>query len=63
MKPFLELNLRDDSAKSVPPNLAKPTNEESKPMIVGKRLNRLARKAAHRAATHSGGGGSGLFSK
>jgi len=53
-KPFLQLNLRDESAKPAAANLVKAESEEPKPLIVGKRLNRLARKAAHRAARPSG---------
>ncbi|HEV2214886.1 MAG TPA: hypothetical protein VGR64_06320 [Terracidiphilus sp.] len=62
MKPFLELNLRDDRDKPAAPALNKPESEEPRPAPVAKRVNRLANKAAHRAATHSGTG-SGLFSK
>ena len=62
MKPFLQLNLRDESPKPAAPGTKKQENEEPRPAIFGKRLNKLANKAAHRAATHAGGG-SGLFSK
>jgi hypothetical protein len=63
MKTLLQLNLRDESVKPANTNPTKTEGEEPKnPVIVDKRLNRMARKAAHRAATHSGGG-TGLFSK
>ncbi len=62
MKTLLQLNLHDESVKPANPSQTAPAGEQPKPITVDKRLNKLARRAAHRAAIHSGGG-SGLFSK
>jgi hypothetical protein len=62
MEKLLQLHLEPDDKKSEAPNPSQQQAEEPKPLIVGKRLNRLARKAAHRAATEYGHS-SGLFSK
>lgn len=62
MKSLVELNLRDQPDRPAAPKSAEPEKQEPKPVVDAKRLNKLAKKAAHRAATHSGGG-SGLFSK
>lgn len=63
MKPFVELNLHDDPEKATTPSPPKQEGEEIKPLVSSKKLNRLARKAAHRAALDSGRGSPGLFSK
>ncbi|HEU5457992.1 MAG TPA: hypothetical protein VFU68_05195 [Terracidiphilus sp.] len=62
MKPLVELSLRDDRDRPAAPMSTQPEKQEPRPVIDAKRMNKLAKKAAHRAATHSGGG-SGLFSK
>ena len=63
MKPLVELHLRDDSEKAATPSPPKQEGEESKPLVPSKKLNRMARKAAHRAAVDAGRSSSGLFSK
>ena len=62
MKPLLQLNLQDDREKPESAN-PKPESAEPVPPVVDKRLNRLARKAAHKAAMQYGRSGSGIFSK
>lgn len=63
MKPFVELHLQDIPEKAKTPSPPTQEGEESKPFVPSKKLNRLARKAAHRAAADTGRGTSGLFSK
>ncbi len=65
MKPLLELHLRDEPEKPSVPNPLKQEQEgeESRPFVASKRLNRMARKVAHRAAVDAGRSSSGLFSK
>lgn len=63
MKPLIELHLRDDPEKAKAPSLPNQEVEESKPFVPSKKLNRMARKAAHRAAVDSGRSSSNLFSK
>lgn len=62
MKSFLQLNLQTPERKPEDANAPKPL-EEQKPVVVNKRLNRMANRAAHKAATVYGRSGSGLFSK
>ncbi len=63
MKPLLQLNLQSDREKAESENPPKPEGEQQEPRVVGKRLNRLARKAAHKAATEYSRSGSGIFAK
>ncbi|MDE3186989.1 MAG: hypothetical protein KGM96_05610 [Acidobacteriota bacterium] len=63
MKPLLELHLRDEPEKAKAPDLPKQEVEESMPLAPSKKLNRMARRAAHRAAVDAGRSSSGLFSK
>ena len=63
MKPLLELHLRDDTERATVPDLSKQEVEESKPPVPSRKLNRIARKAAHRAAVDAGRSSFGLFSK
>lgn len=64
MKPILQLNLRDENEKPQAANLSKSGNEEARPVVLGKRVNRFVNRAAHKAAGEFGkSGGSGLFSK
>lgn len=61
MASLLQLNLH--SAKTENANLHKPECEEVRPLVVGKRLNRMINKAAHKAAREFGRNSSGVFSK
>ncbi|HEX7729856.1 MAG TPA: hypothetical protein VF392_12515 [Terracidiphilus sp.] len=63
MKPFLQLNLQTPDKKPEDATLPKPEGELNKPLGDPKRLNRIANRAAHKAASVYGRGGSGLFSK
>lgn len=63
MQSFLQLNLNTPEKKPETAGPAQPTHEEQKDIVVGKRLNRMANRAAHKAATVYGRKGSGLFSK
>jgi hypothetical protein len=63
MKPFLQLNLKSDSDKAGESSLPKPEREEPQPQTVGTRVNRMAKKAAHRAGREFGRNAAGIFSK
>ncbi|HWA94876.1 MAG TPA: hypothetical protein VG844_09770 [Terracidiphilus sp.] len=63
MQSFLQLNLQTPEKKPENAGTTQPANEEQKNLVVGKRLNRMANRAAHKAATVYGRKGSGLFSK
>ena len=64
MERFIQLNLHNENEQAEPANL--PSDQQQKvqePPIIGKRVNRMLNKAAHKAASHYGKGGSGIFSK
>ena len=63
MKPLLQLNLNSDREKTDVASLPKPEGEASEPLVIGPKLNRMAKKIAHRAATEYGRSGSRIFSK
>ena len=66
MERFIQLNLRSDSEKAAADNSPNPTGyrePEVSPMG-SKRLNRMLKKAAHKASSEYGRGGKGgIFSK
>ena len=61
MERFIQLNLRGDIEKAEAANLPKPEIKE--PEVFGKRLDRMVKRAAHRAATEFSRSKSGIFSK
>jgi len=64
MKPFLQLNLKSDNEKAEAPNFPRQEGEEQKePLPPSKRFNKFVKSTAHKAASHSGRGGSGIFTK
>ncbi len=63
MDSLLQLHLQSDNPKPEAEKLSKPENEEPKPVVTSKRLNRIMNRAAHKAATEYGRSGSGIFSK
>ena len=63
MQTFLQLNLQVPERKPEDANPPKPEGGEVRPLEEGKKLNRMANRAAHKAATVYGRSGSGLFSK
>jgi hypothetical protein len=63
MKPLLQLNLRSDSEKAGESNLPKQEPGEPEPHVIGARVNRMAKKAAHKAGREFGRSSSGIFSK
>ena len=63
MEPLLQLNLRDDREKKETPKPDEAKTEEQLAAEAEKRLNRIAAKAAHRAATEYQQSRSSLFSK
>ena len=64
MKPFLQLNLNSESNKPEAPNFPKLEREEQKePLPPSKRFNKFVKSTAHKAASHSSRGGSGIFTK
>jgi len=64
MKPFLQLNLISQSDKAEAPNFQKAEREDQKePLPPSKRFNKFVKSTAHKAASHSGRGGSGIFTK
>jgi hypothetical protein len=61
MERFIQLNLRDDSAKAEAEN---PSNSEPKASTGNdKIINLMANKAAHKAASNFARSNSGIFSK
>ncbi len=64
MKPFLQLNLNSETDKVEAPNFSKQEREEQKdPLPPSKRFNKFVKSTAHKAASHSGRSGSGMFTK
>ncbi len=63
MPSLLQLRLEVDKEKAEAPDTSKPEVREPQPPVMGKRLNAIVNRAAHKAATHSGRQGSGIFSK
>ena len=65
MERFIQLNLRSDSEKAAADNSPNPEYREPEAPVVGsKRLNKMLKKAAHKASTEYGRGGKGgIFSK
>ena len=63
MESFIQLNLQNENEKAGPTNLPTDQQKVQEPPVIGKRLNRMLNKAAHKAASQYGRGGSGIFSK
>jgi len=66
MDSFIHLNLRSDSEKAAGDNSPKPEyrEPEAPPVVGSKRLNKILKKAAHRASAEYGKSkGGGIFSK
>ncbi len=63
METLLKLNLVSPAKAEETATLPETEKEESKPLVVGKRLNQLANKAAHKAAKDFATTRSNLFSK
>ena len=61
----LQLHLEVDKAKPEEEQLSKPEgeNEEPKPFVTSKRLNRMINRAAHKGASQYSRNSSGIFSK
>jgi len=65
MERFIQLNLRSESEKGAADNSPNPGYREPENSALGsKRLNKMLKKAAHKASAEYGRGGkSGIFSK
>jgi len=65
MERFIQLNLRSDSEKAAADNSPNPVvREPESPAMASKRLNKMLKKAAHKASSEYGRGGKGgIFSK
>jgi hypothetical protein len=63
MKPILQLHLQSESEKVAAQNLPRQEPEEPKPLAPSKRFNKFVNRTAHKAASHAGRGGSGIFTK
>lgn len=64
MERMIQLNLRSESEKAAADNLPNPENKEIDSTAVGsKRLNKILKKAAHKASAQYGRNGSSVFSK
>lgn len=65
MERFIQLNLRSDSEKAAADNSPNSVvREPENPAMASKRLNKMLKKAAHKASAEYGRGGkSGIFSK
>ena len=62
---FIQLNLRSDSEKGAAENSPNSNQRDPEPSPLGsKRLNKMLKKAAHKASAEYGRGGKGgIFSK
>jgi len=63
MKPILQLHLQSESEKAEAQNLPKQEPEEPRPLAPSKRFSKFVSRTAHKAATHTSRGGSGIFTK
>ena len=65
MESILKLNLQSESDRAETANLPKQQTEEPQPSVQphSKRFSKFVSRTAHKAATHAGGGGSGMFTK
>lgn len=63
MERFIQLNLNTPSEKTEATNLPNPEHREPETVDAAKKINRIANRAAHKAATEFGRSKSGLFSK
>jgi hypothetical protein len=64
MERFIQLNLRSDSEKAAANNSPNPEYRDPESSVVGsKRLNKILKKAAHKASAEYGRGKGGIFSK
>lgn len=63
MERYIQLNLRSDSEKAAADNLPNPENKALESPVGSKRLNKILRKAAHKASAQYGRNNSGVFSK
>lgn len=63
MERFIQLNLHDEKENANAANLPKTDSKEPETPMIGKRVNKLLNKAAHKAAGQYGRSGSGIFSK
>ena len=61
----LQLHLQVDKPKTDAENAPRPEseNEEPKPFVTSKRLNRIINRAAHKGASQYSRNSSGIFSK
>jgi hypothetical protein len=63
MKPMLQLHLQSESEKAQAEKLPRQEAEEPRPLAPSKRFNKFVNRTAHKAASHVGRGGSGIFTK
>ena len=61
MERFIELNLHVDAGKAEAENL--PQQDNKKPEVSIRNINRIADRVAHKAASEFRRGNSGIFSK
>ncbi|MDR3791804.1 MAG: hypothetical protein P4L03_00345 [Terracidiphilus sp.] len=61
MERFIKLDLRSDSDSTEQANLSQPEQKDSE--ALAKKLNQIANRAAHKAASEYGHSRGGLFSK
>lgn len=64
MERFIQLNLHSDSEKAGEANVPNQERKEPEPPVISsKRVNKMINRAAHKASSEYGRGGSGIFSK
>lgn len=63
MERFIQLNLNTTSEKTESTNLPEPERREKEAAEATRKINRIARRAAHKAASEFGRSKTGLFSK
>jgi hypothetical protein len=65
MESILKLNIQSENEKAEAARLQSQGREEPQPQpqAPSKRFNKFAKSTAHKAASHSSRGGSGIFTK
>ena len=61
MEHFIQLNLHSDGERAKAPSFFKPERKDPEAPVIGRRLNRILNRAAHKAATEFGRSRSGIF--
>ncbi len=63
MKPMIQLHLEVDREKPEATNLPNQERKEPEPVVTDERINRILKRAAHKAGTEFRRSSTGIFSK